>query len=70
MSKDKSWLIFILCLSFRPMHMVEKGFFWSTNGCRQIALENGSVLCSCNHLTHFAILLSPGVEVREEEVYI
>ena len=25
--------------------------------------ENGSVMCSCNHLTHFAILLGPGVEV-------
>ena len=69
MSKDKSWLIFImLCLSFRPMYMVENGSFWSTNGCRRIVLENGSVLCSCNHLTHFAILLSPGAKVREEEV--
>ena len=30
--------------------------------------ENGSVLCLCNHLTHFAIILSPGVEeVRERE---
>ena len=25
--------------------------------------DNGSVMCSCNHLTHFAILQSPGVEV-------
>ena len=24
--------------------------------------ENGSVMCSCNHLTHFAILLSPDAD--------
>ena len=39
---------------------------WSDDGCQTTQFENGSVLCSCNHLTHFAILLSPGVEVREE----
>ena len=43
------------------------GFVWSDDGCQTTQFENGSVLCSCNHLTHFAILLSPGVEVREEE---
>ena len=37
----------------------------SNTGCVGIEFENGSVLCSCNHLTHFAILLSPGV-VRKE----
>ena len=41
------------------------GFVWSDDGCQTTQFENGSVLCSCNHLTHFAILLSPGVEVRE-----
>ena len=33
--------------------------FWNNSGCRMINFENGSVMCSCNHLTHFAILLSP-----------
>ena len=33
--------------------------FWSDSGCRTIHFENGSVMCSCNHLSHFAILLSP-----------
>ena len=33
--------------------------FWNDSGCSMINLENGSVMCSCNHLTHFAILLSP-----------
>ena len=37
--------------------------FWNTSGCMTVKFENGSVMCSCNHLTHFAILLSPGVEV-------
>ena len=34
---------------------------WINDGCHTIKFDNGSVLCSCNHLTHFAILLSPGV---------
>ena len=33
--------------------------FWNNSGCNTINFENGSVMCSCNHLTHFAILLSP-----------
>ena len=37
--------------------------FWKSDGCTTIKFTNGSVMCSCNHLTHFAILLSPGVEV-------
>ena len=46
---------------------LEDNSFWtSTNtGCETVTM-NGSVLCSCNHLTHFAVLLSPGV-VRERE---
>ena len=32
--------------------------FWNDSGCSMINFENGSVMCSCNHLTHFAILLS------------
>ena len=32
--------------------------FWNNSGCSTIKFENGSVMCSCNHLTHFAILLS------------
>ena len=34
---------------------------WITKGCSTI-LEDNIVTCSCNHLTHFAILLSPGVD--------
>ena len=47
---------------------LENNSFWtSTNtGCETVTM-NGSVLCSCNHLTHFAILLSPGV-VRERKI--
>ena len=33
--------------------------FWNNSGCSTIHFENGSVMCSCNHLTHFSILLSP-----------
>ena len=34
---------------------------WSMEGCTS-AFDGGIVSCSCNHLTHFAILLSPGVD--------
>ena len=35
---------------------------WNTSGCTTVV--NGDIVtCSCNHLTHFAILLSPGIEV-------
>ena len=33
--------------------------FWNNSGCSTINFENCSVMCSCNHLTHFAILFSP-----------
>ena len=34
---------------------------WSTDGCfKNSELSNASLtVCECNHLTHFAILLSP-----------
>ncbi|CAF0724164.1 unnamed protein product [Didymodactylos carnosus] len=39
---------------------------WSTNGCHLINKTNDSVLCSCDHLTNFAVLtdiqLIPNVE--------
>ena len=37
--------------------------FWTreNTGCTAEHMSDGSVQCSCNHLTHFAILLSPGV---------
>ena len=33
--------------------------FWNDSGCSTMDFENGSVMCSCNHLTHYAILLTP-----------
>ncbi|KAH9525147.1 hypothetical protein Btru_000429 [Bulinus truncatus] len=32
---------------------------WSTKGCTVEFFENNTVNCSCNHLTNFAILMSP-----------
>ena len=39
---------------------------WSTEGCERVVEESNSTfsVCECQHLTHFAILLSPGVTVR------
>ena len=36
---------------------------WNTSGCYYEISDNNIVTCRCNHLTHFAILLSPGAEV-------
>ena len=36
---------------------------WNTDGCGLISQEGSTVTCQCDHLTHFAILLSPGVPV-------
>ena len=39
---------------------------WSSDGCYvNTKLSNSTVVvCECSHLTHFAILLSPGLNVR------
>ncbi|XP_038047594.1 uncharacterized protein LOC119721587 [Patiria miniata] len=35
---------------------------WSTNGCHLAhTLASGHIVCSCNHLTHFALRLTPKV---------
>ena len=34
--------------------------FWDNEGCNVSSVDQQSVTCQCNHLTHFAILLSPG----------
>ncbi len=45
---------------------------WSTRGCsRNDALSSTSMtVCECNHLTHFAILLSPKPPVNTQPVSI
>ena len=53
----------IQSLFFFYSNGVNKTNFWNTSGCMTVEYKNGSVMCSCNHLTHFAILLSPGTEV-------
>ncbi|CAF1436686.1 unnamed protein product, partial [Adineta steineri] len=30
---------------------------WSTDGCQLISIKDRNVICECNHLTHFAILM-------------
>ena len=37
---------------------------WSEDGCYLMEQQGEAVVCECNHLTHFAILLSPGAEVQ------
>ncbi|KAM8875921.1 adhesion G protein-coupled receptor L4 isoform 2-T2 [Spinachia spinachia] len=33
---------------------------WATNGCKRVHVSSNATTCSCNHLTHFAILMSSG----------
>ncbi|XP_021173955.1 adhesion G protein-coupled receptor L4 isoform X2 [Fundulus heteroclitus] len=33
---------------------------WSTQGCKTLHVTSNATNCSCNHLTHFAILMSSG----------
>ena len=30
---------------------------WSTEGCIFVGIENDRVVCQCNHLTNFAVLM-------------
>ncbi|XP_066274796.1 uncharacterized protein [Branchiostoma lanceolatum] len=30
---------------------------WSTDGCSFVGIDNGRVVCECNHLTNFAVLM-------------
>ena len=44
--------------------------YWSQRGCIQNKKESskGIIVCDCNHLTHFAVLLSPGVKLGARHV--
>ncbi|KAM4548104.1 adhesion G protein-coupled receptor L4 [Odontesthes bonariensis] len=33
---------------------------WATQGCKTVHVSSNATTCSCNHLTHFAILMSSG----------
>ena len=48
---------------FRNAEQQITGGDWSSDGCTTASVNGDIVTCSCNHLTHFAILLSPGIEV-------
>ncbi len=52
----------LLCCSSKNMDTL--GDEWSTRGCAlNLDLSSSSQsVCECNHLTHFAILLSPGAK--------
>ncbi|XP_052277342.1 adhesion G protein-coupled receptor L3-like isoform X2 [Dreissena polymorpha] len=41
--------------------------FWSSDGCKLVEYnqQTGLVTCSCNHLTNFAVLMSPAVTVEK-----
>lgn len=38
---------------------------WSTDGCEHLFVNSTHTSCSCNHLTHFAILMSPRHNIED-----
>ncbi|XP_048473781.1 adhesion G protein-coupled receptor E1-like [Rhincodon typus] len=44
--------------------ITDGGSFWSPEGCFLISSSGSYVMCQCNHLTSFAILMSP-IEIEE-----
>ena len=43
-----------------------RGGYWSTEGCVVVSEESSDhvTVCKCNHLTNFAVLMSPFKEVQ------
>ena len=33
---------------------------WATHGCERLLVNSTATTCSCDHLTHFAVLMSSG----------
>ena len=44
---------------FYLFHSSKSPGCWSTRGCRLKSFKDDLVVCSCDHLTNFAILMSP-----------
>ncbi|XP_072420378.1 adhesion G protein-coupled receptor E3-like [Chiloscyllium punctatum] len=47
------------------LKITEGGSFWSSEGCFLISSNGSYVICQCNHLTSFAVLMSP-IEIEED----
>ncbi|GCC20746.1 hypothetical protein chiPu_0019313, partial [Chiloscyllium punctatum] len=47
------------------LKITEEGSFWSSEGCFPISSNGSYAICQCNHLTSFAILMSP-IEIEED----
>ncbi|XP_071114229.1 adhesion G protein-coupled receptor B1-like [Haliotis cracherodii] len=43
---------------------------WLTDGCTSTEVNESFTRCDCNHLTNFAILMSPGRTVPEEDLNV
>lgn len=45
--------------------------YWSQRGCSLNRAETteGRIVCECTHLTHFAVLLSPGAKIEQKHAF-
>ena len=45
--------------------------YWSQRGCTLNRTEStgGRIVCECTHLTHFAVLLSPGAKIGQKHTF-
>ncbi|KAL3883254.1 hypothetical protein ACJMK2_029537, partial [Sinanodonta woodiana] len=41
---------------------------WSSKGCRLVSTNDYNTMCECDHLTNFAILMSPGNTPDKDQV--
>ena len=57
-------------IGFRSYRRGVGANFWNDSGCNTIHFENGSVMCSCNHLTHFGVLFDTGGEPVSDFVHL
>ena len=52
------WLINVL------IYFTSASGKWSTGGCRKVSSNKTMTVCQCDHLTNFAVLMSPYTPVR------
>ena len=50
------WFHVMTCLNTHPVYYSNSNPFWSDVGCLLVETTERYTLCSCDHLTHFAVL--------------
>ncbi|MEQ2226200.1 hypothetical protein ILYODFUR_025133 [Ilyodon furcidens] len=54
------------CVFWREPHLMNETGQWSTEGCKTITTRE-EYICSCNHLSFFAVLVNPELNSKVDE---